>query len=63
MDKSEIVGTIKLFAGNFCPSGYLYCDRQIISITLNLVLYNIIGNNYGGDGKNNFCTTKVKHRY
>jgi microcystin-dependent protein len=59
MDKSEIVGTIKLFAGNFCPSGYLYCDGQIISITSNLVLYNIIGNNYGGDGKKTFALPKL----
>jgi microcystin-dependent protein len=59
MDKLEIVGTIKLFAGNFCPSGYLYCDGQIISITSNLVLYNIIGNNYGGDGKTTFALPKL----
>jgi microcystin-dependent protein len=59
MDKSEIVGIIKLFAGNFCPTGYLYCDGQIISITSNLVLYNIIGNNYGGDGKTTFALPKL----
>ena len=59
MDKSEIVGTIKLFAGNFCPNGYLYCDGQIITITSNLVLYNIIGTRYGGDGKKTFALPKL----
>jgi microcystin-dependent protein len=59
MDKSEIVGTIKLFAGSFCPDGYLYCDGQIVSITSNLVLYNIIGTRYGGDGKTTFALPKL----
>jgi len=59
MDKSEIVGTIKLFAGNFCPDGYLYCDGQLVSITSNLVLYNIIGTRYGGDGKITFALPKL----
>ena len=59
MDKSEIVGTIKLFAGNFCPDGYLYCDGQILTITSNLVLYNIIGTRYGGDGKTTFALPKL----
>jgi microcystin-dependent protein len=59
MDKSEIVGTIKLFAGNFCPNGYLYCDGQIVSITSNLVLFNVIGTRYGGDGKKNFALPKL----
>ena len=59
MEKSELVGTIILFAGNFCPDGYSYCDGQIISITSNLVLYNIIGTRYGGDGKTNFALPKL----
>ena len=59
MDKSEIVGTIKLFAGSFCPDGYLYCDGQEISITSNLVLYNVIGTRYGGDGKTTFAIPKL----
>ena len=59
MDKLEIVGTIKLFAGSFCPNGYLYCDGQIIPITSNLILYNIIGTRYGGDGKKNFALPKL----
>jgi microcystin-dependent protein len=59
MDKLEIVGTIKLFAGNFCPNGYLYCDGQIIPITSNLVLFNVIGTRYGGDGKKNFALPKL----
>ena len=59
MDKSEIVGTIKLFAGSFCPDGYLYCDGQEISIISNVVLYNVIGTRYGGDGKTTFALPKL----
>jgi microcystin-dependent protein len=59
MDKTDIVGTIKLFAGSFCPDGYLYCDGQEILITSNLVLYNIIGTRYGGDGKKTFAIPKL----
>ena len=59
MDKSEIVGTIKLFAGSFCPNGYLYCDGQVVSITSNLVLFNVIGTRYCGDGKKNFALPKL----
>jgi microcystin-dependent protein len=54
MEKSEIIGVIKLFAGNFCPDGYLYCDGQSISITSNLGLYNVIGTHYGGNGETTF---------
>jgi microcystin-dependent protein len=59
MDKTEIVGTIKLFAGSFCPNGYLYCDGQIVSITSNIVLYNVIGTRYGGDGQTTFAIPKL----
>ena len=53
MDKFEIVGTIKLFAGKFCPDGYLYCDGQTISITSNIVLYNIILYEYNKNNNHN----------
>jgi len=59
MDKLEIVGTIKLFAGSFCPDGYLYCDGQNVSIISNVVLYNVIGTRYGGDGKTTFAIPKL----
>ena len=47
----EIMGTIKLFAGNFAPRGFYTCEGQILSISENTALFSIIGNNYGGDGK------------
>ena len=42
MDKSEIVGIIKLFAGNFCPTGYLYCDGSPLNINTYNKLFDVI---------------------
>jgi len=50
----EIMGTIKLFAGNFAPRGFYTCEGQILSISQNTALFSIIGNIYGGDGKTTF---------
>lgn len=43
----ELIGTIKLFAGTYCPEGYIYCDGQRLSINGNQALYAVIGSQYG----------------
>lgn len=50
----EILGTIKQFAGNRCPNGYMFCEGQTLSIKGNEAIFSIIGTTYGGDGMNNF---------
>nr|WP_315248839.1 tail fiber protein [uncultured Flavobacterium sp.] len=50
----EIMGTIKLFAGNFAPVGFLTCEGQTLSISQNTALFSILGTTYGGDGMNTF---------
>jgi microcystin-dependent protein len=50
----EIMGTIKLFAGNFAPVGFFTCEGQTLSIQQYTALYAIIGTYYGGDGVNTF---------
>jgi microcystin-dependent protein len=45
----EIMGTIKLFAGNYAPVGYALCNGQMLSVQQNQTLYSIIGNTYGGN--------------
>lgn len=45
----EIMGTIKLFAGNFAPVGYALCNGQMLSVNEYQALYSIIGNTYGGN--------------
>lgn len=50
----ELMGSIKLFAGNFAPVGYFTCEGQLLSIRQYTALYAILGTTYGGDGVNNF---------
>lgn len=50
----EIMGTIKLFAGNFAPRGFYTCEGQTLSISANTALFSILGTTYGGDGVNTF---------
>ena len=59
MIKSEYIGCIKMFAGNYCPDGYLYCDGQLLTIPTNLMLFNVIGTHYGGDGQTTFAVPKL----
>jgi len=48
------VGEIRLFAGQFAPNGWAFCDGSPLPIAGNEVLFSLIGTIYGGDGKNNF---------
>lgn len=49
------VGEIKMFAGTYAPSGYALCRGQLVSIAQFPALYSIIGNHYGGDGRQTFA--------
>ncbi|MEL6670907.1 MAG: tail fiber protein [Bacteroidota bacterium] len=46
------IGEIRMFAGNFAPSNWYFCNGQTINISDNTALYSIIGTIYGGDGRN-----------
>jgi microcystin-dependent protein len=56
----EIIGTIKLFAGNFAPKGYMLCEGQQLSIAQYQALFSILGTQYGGDGTTNFLLPKIE---
>lgn len=58
----ELIGIIKLFAGNFAPRGYLFCNGALLSINNNEALFSIIGNTYGGDGINTFALPNLNGR-
>lgn len=49
------VGEIRLFSGNYAPVGWALCNGQIMNIQQNPVLFSIIGNSYGGDGRTTFA--------
>jgi hypothetical protein len=57
-----IIGEIKLFAGNFAPVGWMYCNGQTLKITENQVLYSLLGNSYGGDGIKTFQIPDLRGR-
>lgn len=56
------VGEIRMFAGNFAPAGWAFCDGSILAISSNDVLFNLIGTTYGGDGQNTFALPDLRSR-
>ena len=56
------VGEIKMFAGNFAPAGWMFCQGQLIPISENETLFNLIGTTYGGDGQSTFALPSMASR-
>ena len=56
------VGEIRMFAGNFAPAGWMFCDGQLLPISENETLFNLIGTTYGGDGQSNFALPDLRGR-
>ena len=56
------VGEIRMFAGNFPPLGWLFCDGQTLPISENETLFQLIGTTYGGDGESTFNVPNLQSR-
>ena len=56
------VGEIRMFAGNFAPNGWLFCQGQTLPISENDVLFQLIGTTYGGDGEETFNLPNLSSR-
>ena len=56
------IGEIRIFAGNFPPVGWMFCEGQLISIAENEALFNLIGTTYGGDGQETFGLPDLRGR-
>ena len=56
------VGEIRMFAGNFAPAGWMLCDGQLLPISENETLFNLIGTTYGGDGQSTFALPDLRGR-
>ena len=54
------VGEIRMFGGNFAPSGWALCQGQLLPISQYDVLFNLIGTTYGGDGRTNFALPNLQ---
>lgn len=53
---------ITLFAGNFAPRGWAFCDGQILPIAQNTALFSILGTTYGGNGQTTFALPDLRGR-
>ena len=54
-----MIGEIRLFAGNFAPRNWSFCDGQLLQISSNQSLFSILGTTYGGDGRRTFALPKL----
>ncbi len=56
------IGQIVMFAGNFAPRGWAFCDGQLLPISQNTALFSILGTTYGGDGRTTFALPDLRGR-
>lgn len=56
------VGEIRMFGGNFAPAGWMFCEGQLLPISGNDTLFQLIGTTYGGDGQSTFGLPDLRGR-
>lgn len=56
------VGEIRMFAGNFAPRSFAFCDGQLMAISQNDALFSLFGTIYGGDGRTTFGLPDLRGR-
>jgi microcystin-dependent protein len=56
------LGEIRMFAGNFAPAGWMFCEGQLLPISENDALFTLIGTTYGGDGQSTFALPDLRGR-
>ena len=59
---NPFIGQVTLFAGNFPPRAYAFCQGQLMSIASNTALFSILGTTYGGDGRTTFALPDLRGR-
>jgi microcystin-dependent protein len=58
----DFLASIKIFAGNFAPRGWAFCNGQLLSIAQNTALFSLLGTTYGGDGRTTFALPDLRGR-
>jgi microcystin-dependent protein len=58
----QFVAEIRIFAGNFAPTGWATCDGQILPLSQNTALFSLLGTNYGGNGQSTFALPNLQNR-
>ena len=56
------IGEIRMFAGNFAPRGWAFCDGQLLAVSQNDALFSLLGTIYGGDGRSTFGLPDMRGR-
>ena len=56
------IGEIRMFGGTFAPAGWAFCSGQLMAISQNDALFNLIGTTYGGDGQSTFGLPDLQGR-
>ena len=56
------VAEIRIFAGNFAPRGWAFCNGQLLPIAQNTALFSLIGTTYGGDGRTTTALPNMEGR-
>lgn len=59
---TPFIGQITLFAGNFAPRGWAFCQGQLLPINQNAALFSLLGVTYGGNGTTNFALPDLRGR-
>ena len=62
MAEDTLLGEIKLFAGNFEPPGWMFCDGRLLRISTHVALFSILGHSYGVDGLTTFGLPDLRGR-
>lgn len=56
----QFVAEIRIFAGNFAPLGWAFCNGQILPISQNTALFSLLGTTYGGNGTSTFALPNLQ---
>jgi microcystin-dependent protein len=56
------LGEIRIFAGNFAPTGWAFCNGQLLQISQSTALFSILGTQYGGDERTSFALPNLNGR-
>lgn len=56
------IGEIRIFAGNFAPRGWAFCNGQTVPVSQHTALFSLLGTTYGGDGRTNFALPDLRGR-
>lgn len=62
ISSDPFIGEITMFAGNFAPRGWAFCNGQLLPISQYSALFSLLGTTYGGDGRTTFALPDLRGR-